>query len=131
MAKRTEKPVEDVVVPAVAVDENGFLDGITPEVIVRTNDEAQIQNVSNVASTEYRLLHGEQVERYYPLFPGETMPCRAFVTINGFTYWFEKGKSVRIPLAVAEVYDRTVDKTLHGSRRMAHKKADRPGFMEV
>lgn len=127
MAKSKAKLTPEVEEPVVLEEDTDLL----PSEIVTPNLEAQVQNVSLVASTEYRLLNGEQVERYYPLFPGETMPCKAFVTINGFAYWFEKGKNIRIPKAVAEVYDRTVSKTLHGSDRMRHLKADREDFIRA
>lgn len=90
-----------------------------------------IQNVSLVASTEHRLLNGEFVETYFPCFEGEAPGTKASVTINGYVYWFEKGKQVRVPKPVADVYHITVDRKLNGSPRGRALLASRDDFINA
>lgn len=100
--------------------------------IVKGNDPVTVvQNTSIASSTEYQLANGEFVSRYYPLFDTEEPGAKACVTINGVPYWFEKGKEIKIPSAVAAIYDITVERKMVGSDRARAMLANRSDFVSA
>lgn len=154
----TEVTPEETPVEETTVEETPVVDGFlpeepTPEVIVEPTIDVTpvlppsldvapavlrgadpvvaVQNSTVAASTQHQLTNGEFVSRYYPLFETEEPGVKACVTINGVPYWFEKGKEVRIPIAVAAVYDITVERKMLGSQRARAKLATRPDFVNA
>lgn len=147
-------PEESTATPEESLPEGGESEANTPsEVLPTENAQAQvtppsftptsaiirgqdqvtaIQNTAVAASTSEQLMNGEFVMRYYPLFESEEPGTKACVTINGVPYWFEKGKEIKIPAAVAAVYDITVARKMNGgSERSRAMLANRPDFINA
>lgn len=75
----------------------------------------QTEMNSATAGTMNALEKGEMVDRFYPYFPGEKVGSLGVVNINEVRYTFAKGRQVRIPRAVAEIYDQRLQvETLNG-----------------
>lgn len=80
----------------------------TPNIIV--SDEIpeaalDMHMTADAVRTSSMLQQGKQVDRIYPYFSYEKPGAKGEVTINGYKYFFNKGESIRIPEAVALIYD--------------------------